>query len=285
VTLTLDDVKRRFAAKMNVTQYQRPQAAPSVGTVIAAEKLVEKLGIQSALYRRMALVDEIDAIWRPAPIAPQQRATGIFADLATKQPKPVVSEVVNRIEQRMTWAKFARTLLPTATRIEISPNLQEHVGAFTTAVYPDSEPIFQWDSKEAPNKIGLYCWVYTRSPERISVPANTWVDLVAIAHSPWVADGGLSKYPHLNQSLWLFPKGARETDTPSMGLFPKFLRSELHPVRAVIEQFNRQNTLPLVDHEHAAGILRSATGSSCNPLVLKVHTGTTVTQVVVDRWD
>jgi hypothetical protein len=61
VGLPFDDFKAKFAAKMHPLQYQRPQAAPKVGAIAQAEKLVEQLGIVRSLKRRFARLDDLDS--------------------------------------------------------------------------------------------------------------------------------------------------------------------------------------------------------------------------------
>ena len=53
-----DTIRRRFDEKMNPLKYQRPQAAPTVGNIAQAEKIVQKLGIANSLKRRFARLEE-----------------------------------------------------------------------------------------------------------------------------------------------------------------------------------------------------------------------------------
>lgn len=68
--MSFAEVKTRFDAKMHPLRYQRPQAAPSVGNIQQAERLVEQMGIAASLRRRFARLDEVEALWRPRPVAP-----------------------------------------------------------------------------------------------------------------------------------------------------------------------------------------------------------------------
>lgn len=67
-------VSARFASKMHPLKYQRPQAAPRVGNIADAEKIVAQLGIARSLERRFARIDEIDTLWkyRPVPEVPDR---------------------------------------------------------------------------------------------------------------------------------------------------------------------------------------------------------------------
>ena len=46
--LHLEEIRRRFAEKMDPLKYQRPQVAPGTGNVARAEEIVEKLGIATS---------------------------------------------------------------------------------------------------------------------------------------------------------------------------------------------------------------------------------------------
>src|SRR5690348_266159 len=82
--LPLDEISRKFAAKMHPLRYQRPQALPSAGNIQQAEELVAKLGIAASLRRRYARLDEIKALWRPALAEEAPAAGGVFAHLKPK---------------------------------------------------------------------------------------------------------------------------------------------------------------------------------------------------------
>lgn len=141
--LPVEVVKRNFAEKMNPTQYQRSQVAPTVGNVQQAEKLVEKLGLQQSLQRRYLGVDEIpEFVWRPQP-APV--TGGVFANISTKQKSAPVTALELPVTT-MTWAKFQRVVLPTAIKIEVKVESADRFAALVTAVHPDAPNILQWDN-------------------------------------------------------------------------------------------------------------------------------------------
>jgi hypothetical protein len=50
--LDFGDVSRKFASKMHPLQYQRPQAAPSVGNIEESEKIVAKLSTGEPMGER-----------------------------------------------------------------------------------------------------------------------------------------------------------------------------------------------------------------------------------------
>lgn len=146
--MTFDAVARRFAEKMNPAQYQRSQVAPTVGNVAQAEKLVQKLGLENSLQRRYLAIDEIRAfVWRYKPVEAKARTNGgVFANVATKQQKATPQATMELPAITMTWDKFQRTVLPTATKIEVKTENSNRFAALVTAVHPDSPSILQWDN-------------------------------------------------------------------------------------------------------------------------------------------
>lgn len=143
--LGFDAVARRFAEKMNPAQYQRSQVAPTVGNVQQAERIVEKLGLQNSLQRRYMTIDEIPAfVWRPQ-LVKAASPNGVFAGIATKQ-KPTAPTAMELPVTTMTWDKFRRTVLPTATKIEIKAENVARFAALVTAAHPDAPNILQWDN-------------------------------------------------------------------------------------------------------------------------------------------
>lgn len=143
--LGFDAVARRFAEKMNPANYQRSQVAPTVGNVQQAEKIVEKLGLQNSLQRRYMTIDEIPVfVWRPQSIKATS-PNGVFAGVPTKQ-KTATQIAMEVPVTTMTWDKFKRTILPTATKIEIKAENVARFAALVTAVHPDAPNILQWDN-------------------------------------------------------------------------------------------------------------------------------------------
>jgi hypothetical protein len=124
-------IKQRFDAMLGPLRYQRPQVAPSVGNIKAAEALVEKLGIARSLERRFARLDEVPTIWSPALPKVEQQSGGVFGHLKPKNDSSIVP--VNMPAMTMTWDKFSRTVLPTAEQMEMAVPHQGRFIAMTTA--------------------------------------------------------------------------------------------------------------------------------------------------------
>lgn len=141
---SFDNVKIRFEQKMGT--YQIAQSAPTVGGIAQAEKMVEKLGISKSLQRRFLTIDEItNFVWRPkfANVAPSN--SGVFGNITPKQ-KTQPQPSLTLPSQAMSWEKFARTILSSATKIEVKTNDQSRFMALVTAVNQDSPNILGWDN-------------------------------------------------------------------------------------------------------------------------------------------
>lgn len=145
--LSAEDISRRFAAKMNPSNYMRSQVAPTRSGIEQAEKLIEKLGIAASLRRRYAKFDEIpEFIWKNKSVdAKATKPNGIFAHLI---PKENANKLKNLTLPRtvMTWEKFQKTVLPSAENIEVMVNNTNRFMALVTAADEKSENILQWDN-------------------------------------------------------------------------------------------------------------------------------------------
>jgi hypothetical protein len=155
------EISARFAAKMNPTQYQRAQAAPSAGAIQQAEKLFSERGLAPALLRRYATLGELPphaVLWSPSTEQEQPSESGgaIFKHVQAKgaaSPAAVVTPSVT-----MTWEKFQKTVLPTARVLEVLvPPSSARFMALVTAVDPSAPPILQWDR---PDDRNAFSWYY-----------------------------------------------------------------------------------------------------------------------------
>lgn len=282
---SFDTVSRKFAEKMNPLQYQRPQAAPSAGNVLQAERIVEKLGIESSLRRRYARLDEIQTIWRSAEVKSDKAVSGgVFSGVVTKQearkkkPDNVIAPVTT-----MTWEKFARTVLPDARKIEFfATGRYDSFSALVTAVDPDAPPIIQWDTEESRNPVNWYVYSGGSSPKRWNLEAG-WNEVTAVALQPSLWQEG---YENHGKSVFFILKGCRDTNYKNCGiaLFPESLKSELREIRSTIEAFSRNGTLEGYDESTACGI-RLQAGNKFWDYKFRVTTDLGVTEYKLDRWD
>jgi hypothetical protein len=150
-------VSRRFANKMAPSRYQRPQAAPSVGAIQQAEKLVEQLGIARSLERRYAKLEELRMFWLPVQHGSSLFASGsIFGHLVPKGSKPAAT-TAEIPSVTMTWEKFVRTVLQDVDSIEVLvPESADRFAALVTATHEDAPPILAWDREGRRNPFSWY---------------------------------------------------------------------------------------------------------------------------------
>lgn len=270
-----DVAASRFAAKMHPLQYQRPQAAPSQGQIEAAEKMVEQLGIAAALPRRFARLDEIETVWRPMPAGAP--AGGVFGHLKPLAQRPAALDVP---EQRITWTRFVREALTDASAIEVRVPMHGNFCALVTAVNADAPPILQWDRPERRNPVSWYVYNGGSPAARWGLMDDAWATVTALTLQPsmW------GEFPpaHYGRSAIAVIADARDVASSGGALFPEFLRSELHGVRATIEAYSRTATLAGAADASACGLRFGDQGE----VLLRVVTRTGSRFVYrVDRWD
>lgn len=271
------DVSRAFAAKMHPLSYQRPKAAPSAGTIEAAEKLVERLGLQASLDRRFARLGEIQAVWRPKKQEPSE-IDGVFGHLksrAREQTKGLAAP-----QQTMTWEKFQRVLLPTADRLEFKAPSRGSYTALVTAVNMEAPPILQWDLEGARNPVSWYFWNGGASASQFGLVSGQFYEVSAVTLKPsmW---GGENK--HQGKGVMFVLPDARESRDVELALFPEILKSELHGVRSVIEAHSRTRILQGRDEPHVAGVM--LTDNALWDAVVRVWSSGHTMDVLLDRWD
>lgn len=282
--LPMHAVKMHFDLKMNPLQYQRPQAAPAQGNIEQAEKLVEKLGIERSLLRRFARIEEIKLIWSPKSEHPKKPAGGVFAHLTPKdkQPERAMSVSNPNAPIKITWAKFARTVLPDAVSIQYYTHAikRDNFCALVTAVDLDAPAIMQWDSSKNRNPFSTY--VYHGG----SIPVNWnltpgWVDVTGITLSPshWNEES-----PNHKNSAILILRNAKDVRYQHAGLaiFPETLVSSLHSIRSTIEAYSRKGTLEGYEEASACGV---ALDGSAPGNTLRVKTNIGITDYNIDRWE
>lgn len=271
---SIDDIRRKFAAKMDPLKYQRPQSL-SQGQIDNAEKVVRDLGIERSLERRMARLDEVPMLWSPVclPDAPDS----VFGHLKpTGMPPAMTMPPV-----AMTWVKFEAEVLPTAKRIEIDvPTVGSFIG-LTTAVHADAPPILQWDTETNRNPVAWYVY-------HSGSTASNWRLNAGMA-----AISGIALQPHMwgdmddthhGQGVVFFIEGARETRGGELGLFPEILKGSMRDIRHAIEALSKGGRRAGLDEGSACGLLFSA--SDRNRCRLKVTSNDGIDSIYdLDRWD
>lgn len=282
--LPMEDVSRRFAAKMHPLQYQRPQAAPSAGNIAQAEKVIAQLQAAGSLGRRFARLDEIQSLWTPreSPVKPQHSG-GVFSHLTPKEQLPAAQPLVPSVT--MTWEKFSRTVLPIATKIEFQVPGHGNFAGLVTAENPDAPPIIQWDRDEQRNPVSWYLYNSGSSASKWGLSAGTYckVNAVCLQPSMWFD----SNAEHQGQGVLFVLDGAKDTRTPGTGLalFPEILKAEFHGIRATIEAFSRRGELSGTEEASANGIMCQKNSRSDWNSVFRVTTVDGIVQYKLDRWD
>ncbi|WP_346961413.1 hypothetical protein, partial [Clostridium sp.] len=139
----------RFTEKMNPDSYMRSQSTPTANSIAQAEKLVEKLGITTALERRYATYDELDKsnfIWEDRNIKynkKEEKSESVFGNIIPKQKEtPLVQN--DMPATIMTWEKFKRTILTEAEAVEVKVDNSNRFMSLVTANDPEAENILQW---------------------------------------------------------------------------------------------------------------------------------------------
>lgn len=274
-------IKQRFDAKLAPLAYQRPQAPPSAGNIKAAEALVEKLGIARSLERRFARPDEVQVLWRPGD--PRGRrppsAGGVFGHLKPKPDDGI--RPVNMPTVTMTWDKFARTVLPSAERIELLVPYSGRFIALTAAAHADAPPIIKWDRDDERNPVAWYVYPNGSPASQWGLTAG-WTRVTALTQFPnqW----GGRPMPHMADGVVMLLDSACDTRRESgNALFPEMLREELHGARSTIEAYSRKAVLDGYGEPAACGY-EIRKGSDCTS-TLRVLSSGAWTSYRIDRWD
>lgn len=254
--MPFEEVRRRFNAKLHPLQYQRPQAAPSAGTIKQAERLFEEMGLAPALKRRFARLEDLPLKWKSAGDSTTDASTGgLFSHLKAKG-APIIPNVGILPARDITWEKFAATVLPTARRMQMRLPARGAYTATTTAVDPDAPSIFKWD-----HPVAWYQYAQGSVAEDWNLRAGEMGEIVGIMGKPTGYSGDM-----------LVLEGARDLRrNPGLALFPECLRSELHGVRSVIEAYS--NSGAIEGREEATGCGYSIDKGFRQAIVLRVFDG------------
>ena len=279
--MAFDTVKARFAAKMHPLQYQRPTSAPSAQNIARAEAIIAQLDTAGALQRRFATLDDVVALWKPAPASPPSGG-GVFSHLKPRARSKSIE--LGTAPTVITWDKFSRTVLPDAVRITYHvPDKRQSYLALVTAANPDAPPILQWDSPSRRNPVSMYVYVNGSLPADWNLRADADHVVTAITLSPthWHGDGP----SHHNPFALFVLEGARDVHYVSgAGFFPEFLRSDYHEIRKTIEAYARSAVIAGKDNASACGLVlnKGATWGQ----TFRVTSKDDVTQsYTLDRWD
>lgn len=279
----LDDIKagfdfntisKRWSEKMNPLQYQRPTAAPKVGNILQAEKLVDQMGIRKSLERRYATLDDVESkLWEPRTVRPSRAlAGGVFSDLLPKASLPNLTLPPKNI----TWEKFARDVLPDARNIEVRLPTRGSYYGLVTAVHADAPNILQWD-----NPVSWYVYTNGSSPYQWGL-TGVWGKVTAVFLPPhqWTNPGKIKN--HAREAFFAL-EGARDGSSSVVGLclFPEILKSELHPIRSVIEAYSGRGTIQGFGGNANGIVVSDNNGNGKGALTVRVDGNV----YNIDRWE
>lgn len=282
--LPFEDVKRKFAAKMDPTLYQRPQAAPTAGNIAEAERIVAALGLERSLPRRFARLADLKKLWEPKGFVVKGNVDvpGVFGHLKPKGAAPA-RPVLNVPLQVMTWVKFEQMVLPTAEAMEVEVPLVGNFVAFVTAVNADAPPILQWDDPEARNPVSQYVYKGGSDAKDWGLIAGSRAKVTALVRGPseWAENG---KHAHQGNTVTFVLEGAKDQrHKKGGGFFPETLRSELHKVRATLEAHASQDPIAGLEESTGNGLSMMKGGASGVTVYVTSKLGTMGYRL--DRWD
>ncbi len=275
-------IKERFNEKMHPLQYQRPQAAPTLGNVKRAEEIVAKLGLEKSLERRYARLDEVQTVWKPV----QEKAAsvgGVFAGIPIKVKKSEGRNQVEAPETVMTFEKFRRTVLPGAKKIELQVSShKDSYAALLTAVHSDAPPIILWDREEERNPFSWYLYVNGSHCKRWNLLPG-WNPVTAVVLQPNMWSDRPCGY--VSKGAFFILKGARDLEgLSSAGLYPSILKRELYEVRATIESYSKSTRIDGNEDVDACGLIIQDSDKNLS-VKLRVVTDVGTALYRIDRWD
>jgi hypothetical protein len=271
-----DEISRKWAEKMNPTVYRRPTAEASEGAIVAAEKLVEKLGCAKSLERRFALLsDVLSFAWTSKPTTKNDsKNDGVFGHL--KKDKSVKDIELPAVA--ITWEKFARTVLADDQDIEVLVPSYGNFYGLVTATHADSPAVIQWDGLEGqlrnPASIYLYNNGSYASHWKLT-PGWTKVTGIFLNPSHWQ---DAAKFKHFGQCVCFTIAGAKDEHVRGIAMFPEIMRSEFHGISRVIEKNSNSQKLTGTAEANANGLLFG----NGNPVTVRVNGNASYT---IDRWD
>lgn len=152
--LSLQEVGRKLEDRLKPSTFMRAQSAPTANAIREHENIFQKFvdaGVVNAdsLRRAYAKYEQVPSfIWQPKQAEPVKTAsTGVFGHLTPKDSKPKPNVDASRLPASvMTWAKFQRTVLPTAEKLEALIDDPGRFMALVTAAVESAPNMLRWDN-------------------------------------------------------------------------------------------------------------------------------------------
>lgn len=276
-------IKRQFDDMVSPLRYQRPTEAPSAGTIKQAEEAFAALGLQTALERRFARMEDIQSfVWRPsAPAHPEEQHGGVFSHIKPKDAAPKV-QPLNLPPVSMSWRKFKEEVLPNAERIEVqAPQGLAPFHAFTAAVHADAGRLLKWDREDHRNTVAWYTYAQGSSSPHWGMIYGSWYTVKAVIPFPTL--WGDNPQPYLGEGDLIAIEGCLDSEHHGNAIFPETLRADLHGVRSVIEAYSKTAELGGRDENAVCGL--AVRGGAFQAVSLRVWKGYQIQEYRVYRLD
>ena len=149
----LEDAVKSFEAKVAPTNYKRPKALVTKAMVLNAQKVVDELGLTSALDRRYARIDDITINNVLFADRSAKKAMSAFDELAASV--PVSPKSLAKVEE-VGIEDFITKILPRAESLEVmfenrhAPNLVSLIAP----VDPTAKQLFKWPNNFSWSYVG-----------------------------------------------------------------------------------------------------------------------------------
>ncbi|RDW92501.1 hypothetical protein BP5796_01895 [Coleophoma crateriformis] len=282
----MSTLKMNWEAKANPLNYLRPTAAPSIGNVESAEKILGRIGYTPRdLERQYLTTDQIPKraiIWSEEETAILDGKVEV--EQLSKKPPKLFGSVLPATHQAKGNALLDFSNVPT-TKISMRKLVLkvlsdvEYIEAFIpaepigpyffTTGHDDTKPIMSFHG-EGSHTASWYTWGIKSPANHANLKAETWVPVTHLITFPHMWDEFESprdcfddekvdafKYLRHNISLLFCLKHCKETSsTRELCLFPTLLRGEFHSVRKTIEAFSKKGNIeqPDKNKQQVAGL-------------------------------
>ena len=280
--MSTGDIARRWAEKVDPSQYMRAQVAPSAGNLRRAESVIQAMEAAGSLRRRyVTLGDAVETLWSSKPEAPAASSSGpVFGHITAKVKVALTTQPLDLGEIKMTWDKFRRTMLADAENIEYNvPSSPVQLAALVTAVDAAAPPILQWDGGlgakggDARNPVSVYST--TAAPSAWNLSPGAWVPVDFVSPMPYHWNGNAAA--NQKEGVLLALRGCRDAKrTAGGGFLPEFLRSELREIRASLDAYARSARVEGADKAAACGIALMKTADVAGGRAASSSTATNV---------
>ncbi|ETI24221.1 hypothetical protein G647_03590 [Cladophialophora carrionii CBS 160.54] len=279
------EIKEHWSEVNDPARYLRPQAAPKAGQLLAAELLMESLGITSHdLRRRDFTMSELPeqvimfmSAARKNRVPTAAKPGGIFSTVKPKprnpQPKPAPLDKtgLSTPPTRISFTKFVTDILPKAVKIEYMLERCDPI-TFLITGYEGTKPLMQWHNDENHNRVSWFQYTFPPPVTEHNLLPDDWNEVACILPAPYLwdgipltttfplapADSTDFKYYHKKRGFqyMLCLEGVRLDKVAQSCLFPSFLKSEFHGARSAIEAYSTSHPLEKVPNiEEKGGIV------------------------------